>query len=534
MKVMKSLMFGTALVTSILVSGQAMAIGDVSDAYPYCKILQPQDPKDPSPNPLKDLLEKESNPDTIVDKLLDSVKPLAPTDLQAIYTKVFDQLMSNYMDTDKLDKIVPLQHKFDGKLNSREDLNKAVAELIFNMGDRWTWFTSASDQMQQVLDYLSKRAGLGIAVRQQKDDSWFIEHLSYGSAAQLDGFREGDTIIAVNDKEVAGKTKTEIDRMFVGPIGTSIKVKSIQDGNTVEQSYVIKASAGNPANAELLDKNIAYIKLPSFMSDEDFQKMVGGMVEMAVKTPGGIQGAVLDLRYNDGGSVEMAKTLLKLLVPNGTIINEESRDGDFQTLTTTKVLPLSAYDATKMPPEMLAVLKTLKTVPLVVLVNGSSASASEIVTGALKESRPNTTVIGEQSFGKFEEMIMVPLPDCSQFTVTSGRYTTPSGKWLHNEGIRPDIVVHQPRDSQDDAQMNATMKLLEAKTANNPVNIVSMEPSKQPNFTAPDRPKPEVAATDWKQMIADYRLQLMQGGVAAFLLSFLGAYVLLGWRKKDD
>jgi carboxyl-terminal processing protease len=535
MKTAKSLMLAAAMAASVFSGGQALA----ADPYPYCKLLTvppPAKPGEPEqPNPLKELLKTTTNASEIVDKLLDPVAPLKPEDLQGIYTQVFNTIASKYIDISKLDRLAPLQHKFDGKLNTRADLNKAVSELITTMDDRWTWVTSAPDKIDAVMNYLSKQNSLGINVRKGKDGNYFVEHISYGSGAQMSGFREGDVILSVNDKDIASLSKAEADKLFIGPIGNSIKVKSVQDGKTVEGTYMVRPPVANEAEAKLLEKNIAYVKLPSFMSEEDFQEMLGSLIDMAQKTPGGVQGAVLDLRYNGGGSVDMAKTLIKFLLTDGIAIHETSRDGDTLEDTTTTILPIGPFTKLRFSPEQIAVLKDLKSVPLVVLVNGSSASASEIVTGALKESRPNTTVVGEQSFGKFEEMIVMSLPDCSQVAVTSGRYTTPTGKWLHNVGITPDIVVHQPRDSQDDAQMAAAIKLLEDKTGLNPANIVGMEPSKQPAMPpVPDRASPEVPAFSLTQMISDYRVQIMQGGVGAVLLGFLGLYLLLSRKKKED
>lgn len=534
MRIMKNMMLATTMVASIAFGGQAMADGPA-----YCKLLDPPPQAEPGkpegPNPLKDLLKTTTNPNEVVGKLLDPVAPMPAEKLQDIYNHVFDTVASKYMDADKIERILPLQHKFDGKLNTRADLDKAVAELINSMDDRWTWVTSAADKMQGVMNFLSKQTSFGINVRKQKDGNYFVEHLTFSSGAQMSGFREGDTIISVNDKEIAGLSKAEADKLFIGPIGSTIKIKSIQDGKTVEASYQIKQPFASEAEAKLLEHNIAYVKLPNFMKDDDFQGTVDALTGMAAKTPGGIQGMVLDLRYNGGGRVDWAKGLIKILLSQGIAINEISRDGEFELTTTTKVLPLGAYGTLKYNEQQLAVLKDLKSLPLVILVNGSSASASEIVTGALKESRPNTTVIGEQSFGKFEEMLVMSLPDCSQVAVTSGRYTTPSGKWLHNAGITPDIIVHQPRDSQEDAQMAAAMDLLAKKTGLNPANIVSMPPSEQPQFgPAPDRAMPEVPASDWKQTVAEYRVQIMQGGVFVVLMGFLGLFIVLSRRKKED
>ena len=530
MRNVKTLMFSACMAASMAFSsGPVLADGE------YCSLLNPA-PQSPAAAAWKGLLDQKiTNPDDIVSKLLDPVAPVTPDQLQAMYSQVYEFVITNYIDERKLDKLAGYEHKYDGKLQTRVDLNNALADLISQMDDRWTWHVSASQQVQQVLNVISKQAPLGVGLRKNADGTFWIEHIDYGSTAQLSGLREGDTILAVNDKELKGMSKADAEKLFIGPLGNSLKVKSIQDGKTVEASYMLRAPLPNDAGAKLLKNNIAYLKLPNFMNEQDFGKIVMSMVGMAEGTPGGLQGIVLDLRYNGGGEVDKAKLLISFLLSQGAVISESSRDGRTWTKTDMSILPLGPYSKLKFTASQLAVLKDLQSLPLVVLVNGSSASAAEIVTGALKESRPNTIVLGERSFGKFQEMLMTTLPDCSKVAVTSARYTTPTGKWLQDVGIEPDMVVHQPRDSQDDAQMNAAMELLDKKTAFNPANIVRMPPESQPNLgPAPERPAAQAVDTDWVQVARENRTLLAQIGVGILLAGIFGFYLLLSRKKKSD
>lgn len=528
MRNVKRLLLAAPVVLSMLFSGgQSLA---AAGPYPYCTLLNP----DGGPA-FKSVLDKKvTDPNEIVSQILDPVAPLKPEQLQEIYNQVFEFVITHYAYEDKLAVLEGYDHKYDGKLQTRADLDKAIDDLVAKMADRWTWSVSATKQVEHVLQALSKQVSFGTSLRLEKDGTFWVEHLDYASTAQLSGLREGDVIVSVNDKELKGLSKDEAEKLFVGPIGNSIKVKSIQDGKTVESSYILRAPAANDAGAKLLKNNVAYLKLPNFVSDGDFNKIIMSMVNMAAGTPGGLEGVILDLRYNGGGEVDKAKLLISFLLSKGMVIKEISRDGRSVIEQNTSILPLGPYSKLKFTADQLAVLKDLQSLPLVILVNGSSASASEIVTGALMESRPNTVVLGERSFGKFQEMLVTVLPNCTRVAVTSGRYTTPSGKWLQDAGITPDIIVHQPRDSQEDAQMAAAMELIEKKTGFNPSNIVQMSPETQPDFgPAPLRPAPSVD-TDWAQVARENRVLIMQGGVATLLLGLLGLYVLMTGRKRDD
>lgn len=509
--------------------GQALAGG-------YCQLLQP--PSEgmvlpPGVPALKDLLKKKSGPDEIVSALLDPVAPMTAEQLEGVYTHVLEFIASKYIEESKLAHLDEYRTKYAGKIKTRKDLDNAIEDLIGSMNDRWTWVVTPSEQIRQVLRFVAKQVNFGVGLRKSASGGYEIESVHYGTAAQYSGLREGDRIISVNGKEIAAMSKSDAEALFHGQIGALIKIKSVQDGKEVDASYALAAPLPNKPDAKVLENNLAYLKLPSFMSEEVFNKLVSQLIGMAQNTPGGLQGMVLDLRYNGGGQVDMAKHLIQLLLSQGVAIQEVSRDGRTVVETKTTYLPLGAFAKLKFSQEELAVLKDLQTLPLVILVNGSSASASEIVTGALMESRKNTTVLGEQTFGKFEQMYVFDLPNCAKVAVTAGKYTTPSGKWLQEAGITPDIIVHQPRGGKEDKQMEAAIKLLKDKTGLNPSNVVQMDPEAKPILgPAPVRPQ-EVVKKDWSEVISEHRVLIMQGGVAAALLSLLAAYLLLSRRKED-
>jgi C-terminal peptidase prc len=255
---------------------------------------------------------------------------------------------------------------------------------------------------------------------------------------------------------------------------------------------------------------------------------------MDQKVPGGVQGIVLDLRYNGGGYVEMAKALIETLTQRGVILHERWRDDRAVSDLTTTILNTPSVKQEQFTAAQIDALADLKKLPLVVLINGSSASAAEIVAGSLQEARPNTLVLGERSFGKGVEMLVQTLPTCGQLAITARTYTLPSGKWLHHVGITPDMVVHQPRDSRDDAQLSAALNYLLAKTATNGANVVQMQPEDHTILgTTPDRPF-EPKLNTWKLYIDAHRGDITRGAVGGFLFLILGFYCWLTRSKKKS
>jgi carboxyl-terminal processing protease len=330
-------------------------------------------------------------------------------------------------------------------------------------------------------------------------------------------------------------SKDDAEKLLKGADNAQIRITSVQDGVQVENTYTLHSPPddANAANVDVIFNNIGYIKLPSFMDVKGFNALVNKLVEKNLKTPGGLQGLILDLRYNGGGLVPMAKALIRALVERGVILNERSRDNGFVVDSKTSIPPLSPIELAKLPAQVVPTLELLKQLPMVVLINGSSASASEIVTGTLQEVRPNTTVVGERSFGKGVEMAVRPMPTCGELAVTAKGYTTPSGKWLHNVGITPDVVVHQPRGSTEDAQLGYAVKLLQDKTRTNGANVATLPPGDKTILGTPaPRPLEEVKVVTWQDRVLQYRSEITRGAVGLLLAGILGGFVWLTRRRK--
>ncbi len=550
MKLLKNLLLGTVVLASMSVNGGQVLAMD--SPFPYCKLLSldpsaliaaprvtgPQDAVDAAPHVpnIFELLKQTTDARAIVNQILTQAAPKTPAELEEMYNSTFNLIASEYIEPSRLTAWAGVyETKYRGKLNSWADLNAAVADMTAAVGDRWTYYKDPAAILAAQISVAEKSVYFGVALRQTKDGSFEVEQIQPGSTAQSVGIREGDGIISVNGTPLKGMSKEDASKLLKGADNAQLRVVSLQDGVQVENTYTLHSPApdANKASVDLINNNIAYIKLPSFMDPKAFNKLMQTLVGMDMKT-GGLQGVILDLRYNGGGLVPMAKVLIRALVERGVILNERSRDENgFVIDTKTSIAPLSDIEKAKLPAEFLPSLMALKRLPLVVLINGSSASASEIVSGTVKEVRPSTDLVGERSFGKGVEMAVRPTATCGELAITAAAYTTPSGKWLQDVGVDPDYVVHQPRGSDEDAQLAFGVKLLVEKTRTNGANVAVLPPGDTTILGTPaPRPLEEVKIVTWKDQVMQYRSEITRGAVGLLLASILAGFAWLTRRSK--
>lgn len=553
MKLVQKLMLTAFVASSMAMNGGPVLAMD--SPFPYCKLLNldpsallAAPPTTPITTPggavdaaprvptIYELLKQTTDAKAVVNQILTQAAPKTPEELQAMYDAVFEIIKGDYIEPARLTAwAATYQTKYKGKLNSWADLNAAIADMAAAVGDRWTSYKDPAALLAAQISTAEKAVYFGAALRLNDDGTFAVEFILPGSTAQSVGIREGDPIISVNGTVLKGMPKEEADKLLKGADNGQLRIVSVQDGVQVENTYTLHAPAenANAANVDVIANNIGYIKLPTFMDVKGFNQLVSMLMEKNMKTPGGLQGIVLDLRYNGGGLVPMAKVLIRLLVERGVILNERHRENGFIVDSKTTIPELTDIEKASLPAELLPTLAALKQLPLVVLINGSSASASEIVTGTVQEVRPNTSVVGERSFGKGVEMTVRPLPTCGELAVTSAGYTTPGGKWLHNVGIEPNYVVHQPRGAVDDAQLLFAVQLLRDMTATNGANVAQLPAGDNTVLGTPaPRPLEVVKVVTWQDRVMQYREWFKRGAVGLLFLSILGGYMWVTRRRK--
>ena len=238
------------------------------------------------------------------------------------------------------------------------------------------------------------------------------------------GVKPGDLVFAINDEMVANMTPGDAINKMRGPKDTKVKISIIRDGlnEPLEMTLSRDIIKANPVKAHLYH-DIGYVRIASFSNQttDSARKAIEALKKEAGKTE--IKGFILDLRNNPGGLLEQSVYITDLFLDQGVIVSTRGKDGKEQML---------------FKAENGSIIK--KNIPLVVLINNGSASASEIVAGALQDNK-RALIVGTKSFGKGSVQTVIPLPNYGAISLTTARYYTPSGRSIQAEGIMPDIVV---------------------------------------------------------------------------------------------
>lgn len=245
------------------------------------------------------------------------------------------------------------------------------------------------------------------------------------------GIKPGDYIIKLDQSYVQGLELKDAVNMMRGKPGTAIKLTVIRKGNPkplvfsiVRENIEIKS-----VKERLLDKEYGYVRLTQFQTMTD-KEMLSAIASLKQKAGGHLKGFILDLRNNPGGLLDSAIQI------SGAFLEREKNGKREMIVFTQGRLPGSKFTA------MANTKDILNNAPMIVLINGGSASASEIVAGALKDNK-RAIIVGTRSFGKGSVQTVLPLDDKRAIKLTTALYYTPSGKSIQAEGIKPDVVVEE-------------------------------------------------------------------------------------------
>ena len=297
-----------------------------------------------------------------------------------------------------------------------------------------------SKEAEEFNKSLSGDVGTGIGVELAKDgDSVKVVRVLAKNPAESAGILAGDVISKVNGEDVSKENTSEISKKIRGDAGTTVKIGVIR-GNEKKEFSVTRAKIENPS-VELTKKDgVATLSIYRFDSETG---VLAKKYAEEIKNEG-ISKVILDLRGNGGGYVQAAKTVASLwLEKNALIVSEKTGSKTVEEIRATGDNPL----------------KGIKTV---ILLDGSSASASEIVAGALKEHKA-AQIVGEKSYGKGSVQTTIDMPNGALLKVTIAKWFTPSGKNISNNGISPDIKVSAPKGESyllNDIQKNKALEIL--------------------------------------------------------------------------
>ena len=336
-----------------------------------------------------------------------------------------------------------INKEYVDEINQSESMDSAINGLLQSL-DPYSAYMSPEIFEEMQTETSGEFGGLGIEVSMEAGVVKVITPIDDTPASKA-GLKAGDYIVKINDIQVQGKSLSEAVDLMRGPVGSGIEL-------TVRRRGVKKALTFNiireiievqSVKSDLLDNNIGYIRLTSF-NDNSSQQIKKQIKEL--KKNKNLNSFILDLRNNPGGLLTQAIKISDFFLENGEIVSTKSRKKSENRKWFAK-----KGDITEG--------KTL-----LVLINYGSASASEIVAGALKDHK-RAIILGENSYGKGSVQSIIPLNNKGAIRLTVAKYYLPSGKSISEVGVRPDIEVNEEGDNfkiktETDNQLNYAIKLL--------------------------------------------------------------------------
>ncbi|MDA8965748.1 S41 family peptidase [Pseudomonadales bacterium] len=329
---------------------------------------------------------------------------LALKELQA-FVNAFTQIRNTYVE--EVDDKTLLENAIKGMLTELDPHSNYLAPQTYK-----NLQVSATGEF----------GGLGLEVGMEDGFVKVISPID-DTPAQKAGIESGDLIVKIDNKPVKGLSLNEAVKLMRGKIGTSIELTVAREGNAQPLEFSLERAVISVVSvrSKVLEKDYLYLRIAQFQANTgvDLRKVIDQATQ--AQAPNGI---VLDLRNNPGGVLQAAVDVVDTFISEGLIVYTEGR---IQTSATRFV---ASGEATALD------------VPLVILINGGSASASEIVAGALQDHK-RAIVLGTTSFGKGSVQSVIPLSETHGMKLTTARYFTPNGRSIQAQGIVPDIIVER-------------------------------------------------------------------------------------------
>ena len=336
-----------------------------------------------------------------------------------------------------------INKEYVDEINQSKSMDSAINGLLQSL-DPYSAYMSPEIFNEMQTETSGEFGGLGIEVSMESGVVKVISPIDDTPASRA-GIKAGDYITKINEIQVQGKSLSEAVDLMRGPVGSSIDLTVRRRGNkkALKFSIVREVIQIQSVKADLLEKNIGYIRLTSFNENSDSQ--IRNEIEKFEKNKN-VNSYILDLRNNPGGLLSQAIRISDFFLDNGEIVSTKSR----------KASENRKWFAKKGD------LTNGKT--LLVLINYGSASASEIVAGALKDHK-RAILLGENSFGKGSVQSILPLKNDGAIRLTVAKYYLPSGKSISEVGVAPDIEIVEESDNfriktDTDNQLNYAIKLL--------------------------------------------------------------------------
>ncbi len=363
---------------------------------------------------------------------------------QALFDKSWSTIRAEYYDPNfNHQKWVRWKNHYQGKIKTEEDAKVAIETMLASLDDPYSRFLTKQEFSEQNTSISSKISGIGVNI---VNDAGKIRIISVieETPAQFADLKPDDVILAIDNKKVSGLSLAEVSNLVKGPANTFVSLDILRNNEKLNKKVIRKEIKIKTVKSNL-DKEIGYIQISSFISNSTPNEFLE-----ALENTHESKGLIIDLRGNTGGLLTNAVFIANLFIDKGKLVSIVGRNG--------YKYDIMAQD-TNFQVEK----------PIILLVNGSSASASEILSGAMKDYH-KAKIIGTKTYGKGMVQKIIPMPNETGLNLTIAKYLTPKGKDINKKGISPDLEVHFTKENieqKQDIQLETAKKLMNKIIANN-------------------------------------------------------------------
>lgn len=357
---------------------------------------------------------------------------------QKLFDNTWKIIRDNYYDAElNTQAWARWKDHYHGKIKTDEDAKVAIDTMLASLNDPYSKYMTKDEYTEQNNSINSKITGIGVNISSVSGKIHIVNVMD-GTPAQFANLLPDDIIFSIDGKEVNGMSLSDVANLVRGPENSFVNITVLRNKDKLTKRVMRKEIKIKTVKSSIVDKNIGYIQITSFIGSTTPNEFL----EALEKTKD-TDGLILDLRGNTGGLLPNAIFIANLFIPKGNIVSIVGRNG-------------YKYDINAQDTEF-GINK-----PTVVLVDGGSASASEILSGALKDYN-KAKLLGTKTYGKGMVQKIIPMPNETGLNLTIAKYLTPKGTDINKKGISPDIKVEfsiKDVKNNNDAQLQAAKNVL--------------------------------------------------------------------------